>query len=304
MPESEDDVLVVGGTGYLGGKVVDRLLAKGKRVRALVRPGTDTSALESKGARVVRGDLTDRKSLDKAIAGVSALITTAQGYNRRRKGDSVETVDHQGNLNLIDAALANGEPVFVFTSIVQCQLAGYVPHFHTKYVIEEALKESGLSFVSLRAGGFFDNFLTVPMMRQSLERGRLMTMGRTDVPMSYVLADEVARCLAASPFESRACNRIIDLASDRPLTQKELKGVMEKILERPISLRSFPYPLMALIMRIGSLFNPFLGDMLSMIRFFQTGKYIADTSLQSEIFGPPLSVEESLKKAFSEVGMV
>ena len=44
-------VLIVGGTGSLGGKVVDELLARGKQVRALVRPGSDATRLEAKGSK-------------------------------------------------------------------------------------------------------------------------------------------------------------------------------------------------------------------------------------------------------------
>ncbi|MGW0877157.1 NmrA family NAD(P)-binding protein, partial [Streptomyces sp. NPDC002740] len=50
-------VLVVGATGSLGGEVVDELLARGKKVRALVRPASDASRLESRGVQIARGDM-------------------------------------------------------------------------------------------------------------------------------------------------------------------------------------------------------------------------------------------------------
>jgi uncharacterized protein YbjT (DUF2867 family) len=55
-------VLVVGGTGYLGGQVIDALLNRGKNVRALVRPTSDASGLEAKGVEIVRGDVLDLDS--------------------------------------------------------------------------------------------------------------------------------------------------------------------------------------------------------------------------------------------------
>jgi uncharacterized protein YbjT (DUF2867 family) len=56
---STDPVLVVGATGSLGGQVVDALLERGKRVRALVRPRSDATRLERRGAAISRGDMLD-----------------------------------------------------------------------------------------------------------------------------------------------------------------------------------------------------------------------------------------------------
>lgn len=116
-------VLVVGSTGDLGGRVVEALLARGKRVRALVRTGTDPGRLAAKGVEVARGDMIDPASLDRALAGIDAVVTTAAGYVRRRKGDSLRTVDDRGNRNLVDAAKKAGVQRFVFTSILTCDEA-------------------------------------------------------------------------------------------------------------------------------------------------------------------------------------
>ena len=63
----ETPVLVVGGTGMLGGQVVTELLSRGKRVRALVRPSSDATRLERAGAEITRGDMMDRASLLRAM---------------------------------------------------------------------------------------------------------------------------------------------------------------------------------------------------------------------------------------------
>ena len=58
-----EPVLVIGGTGNLGGRVVDALLARGTTVRALVRDGTDPRPLQARGVATVTGDLLDPTSL-------------------------------------------------------------------------------------------------------------------------------------------------------------------------------------------------------------------------------------------------
>ncbi|MEZ4298627.1 MAG: NmrA family NAD(P)-binding protein [Polyangiaceae bacterium] len=66
---SAGPVLVVGATGALGQKVVDALLRRGKKVRALVRASTDAGSLEAKGVEISRGDMLDMASLERAMSG-------------------------------------------------------------------------------------------------------------------------------------------------------------------------------------------------------------------------------------------
>ena len=73
------DLLVIGGTGVVGGSLVRCLLDAGRSVRALLRPGSDGAEIERKGVAIVCGDLTDSASLDKVVDGVSAIVTTAAG---------------------------------------------------------------------------------------------------------------------------------------------------------------------------------------------------------------------------------
>jgi NAD(P)-dependent dehydrogenase (short-subunit alcohol dehydrogenase family) len=122
-----DQVLVVGGTGHLGGQVVRRLREQGRAVRALVRPGSDAAGLEAQGVEIARGDMMDPASLDAAMAGMGVVITSAAGYTARRKGDTLAT-DDLGNRHLVAAAKRAGVRRFVFTSVLTCDQTPDVPH--------------------------------------------------------------------------------------------------------------------------------------------------------------------------------
>jgi uncharacterized protein YbjT (DUF2867 family) len=96
---------VVGATGLLGPEICQRLTAAGQQVKALVRSTSDEvkrRALQDRGVETVAGDLKDAASLDRACAGVHALISTASSTLSRQAGDSIETVDHRGQLALVD----------------------------------------------------------------------------------------------------------------------------------------------------------------------------------------------------------
>jgi uncharacterized protein YbjT (DUF2867 family) len=148
-------VLVVGGTGMLGSQVVAGLLARGKHVRALVRPGSDATRLEAAGATIARGDMMDLDSLVRAMDGADSVITTAAGYTRHSKGDTPQ-IDTVGNSNLAEAASRTHVRRFVLTSILTCDQTPEVPHFWHKKLAEDRLEELGVPFVALRPGAFLD----------------------------------------------------------------------------------------------------------------------------------------------------
>ncbi len=286
-------VLQVGATGHLGGLVLDELLARGKKVRALVRPGSDVSKLPP-AVEVVRGDLLEPASLQRAAAGVSAIVTTAIGYSQRKEGDSLRT-DQEGNRNLVDAAHEARVPRFVLLSILACDQASEVPHFWAKKETEDYLEKQRVPFVSLRPGAFLD---APPggygqMIRQGLERGQVAAMTPHGIRITYIAPNEVAHALARAVDEPRALGQKIDLGSDRPLSGPEYAELLGKLLGRPMQ---------AAPMQGGG--RALSEDMMAMFRFFQTGKYVADTRRQAELFGPVPKVEDAARRMLAGLGLL
>ncbi|MGI0055468.1 MAG: SDR family oxidoreductase [Thermoplasmata archaeon] len=286
-------VLQVGATGHLGGLILGNLLSRGKRVRALVRPGSDVSKFP-KAVEIVRGDLLDPGSLRSAAEDVSAVVTSAIGYSQRREGDSLRT-DREGNRNLVDAAKQAGVPRFVLLSILACDQAPDVPHFWAKKEAEDYLAQQNVPFVSLRPGAF----LYAPeggygqMIRQGIERGEVLGMTPEGIRITYIAPSEVARALAMAVDEPKAVGQKIDLGSDRPLSGPEFAALLGQLLGRP--------------MRVAQT-QPSRGgqsdDMMAMYRFFQTGKYVADTRRQAELFGPVPKVEEGARELLAALGLL
>src|SRR5947208_7244433 len=144
-------ILVVGATGLLGGEICRVLTQRGTPVRALVR-GTSNpdrvAHLKSVGAEQVRGDLKDRPSLDAACRGASAVISTASSTISRQEGDSIESVDRQGQLSLVDAAAAAGVKHFVLISFPR--LEADFPLQSAQRPLQERLRKSGMVYTILQ----------------------------------------------------------------------------------------------------------------------------------------------------------
>jgi uncharacterized protein YbjT (DUF2867 family) len=154
MTTTRSTILVAGATGQQGGAVVRHLHAAGIPVRALTRDTTTekAQALRLLGAETVRGDLTDRESLDRALEGIDGVFAMATPFE---KGMDAEVT--QGT-KLGDAAKAAGVKHYVYSSVGGADRKSGVPHFETKWQIEEHLRRLDLPLTIIRPVYFFENF--------------------------------------------------------------------------------------------------------------------------------------------------
>ncbi|PWW60210.1 NmrA/HSCARG family protein [Actinokineospora spheciospongiae] len=150
-------IAVFGATGKQGGSVVDALLSRGARVRALVRdPGSDRArALVRRGVELARIDIGDPVSLSVALQRVGAFffMTTPEGHTL----SEVEAETRQG-VALVDAVVSAAVPNVVFSSVGGAERDSGVPHFESKRRVEEHLEKSGLHATLVRPVAFMDNF--------------------------------------------------------------------------------------------------------------------------------------------------
>ena len=110
--------LVTGATGFLGWHVANKLLARGEKVRALVR---STSKVRELGGEVVTGDLRDSESLERAVAGCAVVYHVAADYRLWAKDPSeLYRSNVEGTRNLLTAARDAGVERVVYTSTVGC----------------------------------------------------------------------------------------------------------------------------------------------------------------------------------------
>jgi dihydroflavonol-4-reductase len=110
-------VLVTGGSGFIGGALVDALVAAGRPVRALARSSDAAQALRGRGAEPVTGDVLDADSLVRAVQGCQ-VVYHAAGVNAFCLADPkpMERVNVEGSANVVAAAAAAGAGKIIYTS--------------------------------------------------------------------------------------------------------------------------------------------------------------------------------------------
>ncbi|MDX3567975.1 SDR family oxidoreductase [Streptomyces sp. ID05-47C] len=300
MPATDStpsSVLVVGATGSLGSKVVDELLARGKNVRALVRPTSDAGRLESRGVRIARGDMLDVDSLVAAMNGADAVVTTAAGYTRG--GKNADDIDTIGNANLAEAAHRTGIRRFVLTSILESDKTPDIPHFWHKKLAEDKLEQLGVPFVALRPGAFLDQIATGA--GNPIDKGRMIWIGKTSVPLTFVRMSDLAAYLAAAVNADAQDGERIDIGWDRPVSMREVADLMGARAGREIKVWAVPSAVARGAGAVAGRFLPLVKDMAAMFRWFETGRYVADPSRQEQLFGPAPTAEEALSRFTDEL---
>ena len=163
---NEKIVLVTGGTGNQGGATVDHLLAEKRvRVRVLTRSFDSPKAkrLASLGIELVRGDFDDSASLTAALVGVSAAFSVQQFTEK----GGVEAEEMRGK-RFADAVKAAGSPHLVYSSVEGAERQSGVPHFESKWKIEQYIRELKLPATILRPVSFMDMVPASPLPRAML----------------------------------------------------------------------------------------------------------------------------------------
>jgi uncharacterized protein YbjT (DUF2867 family) len=234
-------VLVVGATGLLGSEICRKLRQAGKPVRAMVRPSSakeKVAGLESAGAEIVPADLKDPASLARACKGMSSIITTASSTFSRQSGDSIESVDRAGYLNLIEAAVRNRVARFVYTSI-PLEMRYDSPLLRAKREVEKQLAASGITCTVLAANYFMEVWLS-PALGFDYANARATIYGTGERPSAWVSYRDVAACAVAALDCNSEDNRTLSIGGPDNLSPLEVVQIFEKVAGRSFETTKVP----------------------------------------------------------------
>lgn len=215
MSQNSGPVLVTGGTGTLGRRVVSELLERGRAVRVLSRrprpaAGTASDAetqVDTPRTEWVRGDLTTGAGLDGAVAGVGCVIhcaTTGSGKDLAATRTLIEAVRRSGDA-----------PHLVYISIVGVDRIPF-SYYRAKLAAEKVIEESELPWSVLRTTQFHDLIARIT----SIQRRLPVTMYPAGMSAQPIEADEVARRLSELSAGEPA-GRVADMGGPEVRTMRE-----------------------------------------------------------------------------------
>jgi uncharacterized protein YbjT (DUF2867 family) len=192
-------IVVAGGTGTLGTRLVPRLAERGLAVRVLTRDPARAQHLAGHGVQVVHGDVRDPASLARALHGAGTVISAVHGF-AGPGGVSPASVDRAGNARLIHAAARTGA-AFVLVSVVGAAPSHPIGLFRAKYAAEQALRASGPDNLTF-------NELAVILQETTGRRGAVRHIPRPALHVTAWLTAAVKPALARQARAALAMDTI------------------------------------------------------------------------------------------------
>jgi uncharacterized protein YbjT (DUF2867 family) len=232
--------LVVGATGFLGTRVCRELAAAGKAVAAMVRTGDDAKLepLRAAGVELIEGDLKDAASLVRACQGKTGVVSTASASISARSGDSIQSVDLDGQRRLIDAAVGAGVSRFVYISF-SSNMTTEAPLMAAKRSVEQHLNASGLDYTILRCG-FLMEIMLDPVVGFDYANAKAVVYGSGENGLSLISMDDVARMAVLCLDRTEAHNATIEFGGPEAVTLHEVVRVFEEVGGRPFEVQHVP----------------------------------------------------------------
>jgi uncharacterized protein YbjT (DUF2867 family) len=233
-------VLVAGGTGRLGTRVVADLADQGTPVRILTRDARRGSHLARYGADVIVGDIRDRATVQAVTEGTSMVVSAIHGFTGTSR-DSLAEVDRDGNRLLIDAARDAGAGV-VLMSVVGASPTSGSELFRRKAEAEAYLARTGGGTV-VRATAFLELWIEI-LIRTAQRSGHPVVFGRGRNPINFVSAVDVAALVTKVLLEPGIRGGTYEIGGPRDLSMEELASLVASRLRQPATARHLPPGLM------------------------------------------------------------
>ncbi|MGC5246089.1 NmrA/HSCARG family protein [Gordonia sp. DT219] len=231
-PASSAPIAVLGATGGQGGAVVDALLDVGRAVRAVVRAPDSprAQALAGRGVELAVADLVSGDGLTEAFAGTAGAFALTTPFE-----SGVDAELAQGDA-IIAAGRAASLPYLVFSSVASADQGTGVPHFESKYQVEQRLAATDIPHTVVGPTYFYDNIFG---NTDALDAGALLIAIPTEMPLQQLSRADLGSFVATLFADPAAhVGARIDIASDS-VTPGQMAAVLSSVRGRTVQAESY-----------------------------------------------------------------
>ena len=234
-------LLIAGAFGKLGSDILRSAVRDGHKVVAVDMVIHEIEGLpkESYTAKVV--DLTKPETLNGLCEGMDAVITTV-GLTKASGTVTNYDIDYHGNLNLLNEAKRAKVKNFGYVSVLKCDGDPSVPMLHAKYLMEQELKKSGLTYVIYRPTGYFYDIAKVFM--PMIEKGEVTLLGKKPVHANVIDTTDLADFILLHLLDD---NKTYDVGGTETYSYEEIATMFFEAAGKPVVIKRAPVWLFSLL---------------------------------------------------------
>jgi uncharacterized protein YbjT (DUF2867 family) len=228
------NILVFGATGQQGGAVANALLADGHHVIGLTRnPDSEKAkALQQQGVDMRKGSAYDKQYLVELMKEVSVVFAITTPFE-----EGMEKETAQG-ISIAEAAKEAGVAHFIFTSVASANQNTGIPHFDSKFLVEQRIAQLGLPYTIIGPVYFMSN-LFFPWNLEDLKQGLIKIAIPDTLSLQQIDVDDIGKMVAV--MVKRPADFIgkrFDIATDE-LTGPEMAEILSKVTGKPFTFQGF-----------------------------------------------------------------
>ncbi|MCX5043492.1 SDR family oxidoreductase [Aldersonia sp. NBC_00410] len=238
-------ILVAGGTGTLGTRIVRALATSGTPVRILTRAPSRAGHLTGPGVEVHLGDVRDPEAVAAAMKGVTAVVSAVQGFAGTDPAGA-QAVDLDGNSNLVNAAIDAGARRFVLISATGAASDSPLSLRRIKFQAEQALIHSDLEWTIIRPTVYLETWIGL-LGDMITAKGSVTLFGRGRNPINFVGADDVAALVAHTVGAPDLVGETLAIGGPENLTLNDVAGKLLVLQGQNERIRHVAIPVLRVV---------------------------------------------------------
>jgi len=225
-------VVLAGAYGNLGADIFRSLIKEGHEVVALDMIQRDLG-IEG-NYKFIKVDVTKPETLEGTCEGADAVITTV-GLTKGSATVSNYEIDYQGNLNILNEARKSGVKHFTYISVIKADQGPNVPMVHAKYMFEEELKKSGITYVIHRPTGYFYDIVKV--FKPMIEKGSVTLLGQKPVHANVISTENFGEFIVKHMMDE---NKTYDVGGKETYSYEEIANMCFEAAGKPPVIKRAP----------------------------------------------------------------
>ncbi len=228
-------ILIIGASGFVGGHLARALLAEGHTVRCLARNPAKVKDLAALGGEVIKGDISDLASVQRAVESVQAVyisVHTLSPQPGSTPGRRFMAVEREGLENVVSACSAQGVRRIIYVTSLGITAEGPGEWLRERWQAEQFLLDSGLDATIIRPGMIVGKGGRGFGMLAS-QAGKSVAAGLgSSQKMRSIAIDDLTYYLAGVRDDPRAFGQRYDVGNDDVLTNREMLAATAEIFGR------------------------------------------------------------------------